>query len=514
MRKLSLLVMLVVFFLFAGCASATTYYISYSSGSNTNNGTSKSTPWKTHPYMQATAGCTGNGSAPSYSHSAGDQFVFKQGESWPNACFDMVIQAGGAAGNPDMYTFDPTWGTPGGTTGNLGQAVGTYQWSGGNSVINGGDGWNSFISDYGNHGYIVFNGMELTNYLFSSSGTYGVNHMIELFQSQNVTTSNIWVHGWSHGGAGSDSLHVVSGYNTYNANAGSRLTGSVIDGASDNGVSGEAAYAIPLIDNNIVKNMSNGFISQEDSYIHDNQIGPINQSFDSSNHENCIEPDGPYAGVTTHTYIYNNVFHDCTAVGLLAAGNNTNSGSSVYYVWNNVVYQGTISGGNQRILLQFSAIGSGGANEAHAWNNTIVGDSQYCIRTLSQGGSWSVVDIRNNHCISDQGTFLNDSSGSSQTISNNVLMSVATAASQGYTSSETFAYSPRASSNGTVGAGISLANLGSSALATLSSDTTYGGLRPAQSRPAGAGWDAGAYQFGSSSAAPPPPTNVKVLSVQ
>jgi len=513
MRKLSLFVIFRGSLLFAGRASATTYYISYSSGSNANSGTSQASPWKSHPYMQANSGCTGGGSAPNYSHSAGDQFVFKQGDSWPNACFDMVIQNGGVAGNPDVYTFDPTWGTSTGTTGNLGQAVGTYQFSGGNSVMNGGDGWNSFISDYGNQGYIIFNGMELTNYVFSTGGSYGVNHMIELYQSQNVTVSNIYAHGWSHGGAGSDNLHVVSGYNTYNMNAGSRLTGSVIDGSSDGGVSGEALYAIPIADNNIISNMSNGLITQEDSDIHDNRIGPINQSFDSTDHENCIEPDGPYSGVTTHTYIYNNVLHDCTAVNVLAAGNGSNSGSSVYYVWNNVSYVGNTS--NPPIPWEFSAVGSGGSNAAYAWNNTVYGGgATACFRTLSQGGSWGTVELRNNHCISDVGLVY---SGSTITAnSNNVTQSVSTAASLGFSSSETYAYSPTSGSSGTVGAGMNLMSLASGNSATLALDTSFGGKRSPNTRPSGGSWDAGAYQYSSSgkSIVPSPPTNVKVVAVQ
>lgn len=514
MRKLSILAIFLGIFLFAGCASATTYYISYSSGSNSNSGTSQSAPWKTHPYMQSSAACTGSGSAPAYSHAAGDQFVFKQGDSWPNACFDMVIKAGGSPGNPDIYTFDPTWGTAGGTTGNLGQAVGTYQFSGGNAVINGGDGWNSFISNYGNNGNITFNGMELTNYVFSSSGTYGVNHMIELYQSQNDIVSNIYVHGWSHGGSSNDSLHVVSGYNTWNTNAGSRLTGSVIDGASDGGVSGEALYAIPLADNNIIKNMSNGLIPQEDAVIHDNIIGPINQSFDSTDHENCIEPDGPYGGVTTHTYIYNNVMHDCTAVGILAAGNGSNSGSSVYYVWNNVYWVGASS--SPPIPIQFSAVGTGGANAGYAWNNTIYGGANTaCFRFLSQGGSWAVADLKNNHCISDVGLFYSSGGAQSPTTTSNVTQSTSVAASQGFTGSGTYAFSPASTSSSTVKAGTNLSSQAAGNLSLLSTDTSYGGKRTTNSRPSSGPWDAGAYMFGTSAAgAPSPPTNVKVLVVQ
>ncbi len=42
-------------------AQSRTFYIDYVSGSNSNSGTSSS-PWKTHPYMQTSAACTGFGS--------------------------------------------------------------------------------------------------------------------------------------------------------------------------------------------------------------------------------------------------------------------------------------------------------------------------------------------------------------------------------------------------------------------------------------------------------------------
>src|SRR5688572_7720049 len=83
-----------------------TYYIDFTGGSDSNNGTAKVTPWKRHPYM--------NGFTGSYSHSVGDQFIFKGGETWPGACFPFNPAAGGSAGNIDYYGVDLTWFTGGG----------------------------------------------------------------------------------------------------------------------------------------------------------------------------------------------------------------------------------------------------------------------------------------------------------------------------------------------------------------------------------------------------------------
>src|SRR6266852_3392189 len=81
--------------------SGRVFYIDYSGGSNSNNGTSKDSPWKSHPYMQTGSGCTGTGSAPSYTHAAGDRFIFKGGVTWPAACFRLYVPAGGTSGAVD-----------------------------------------------------------------------------------------------------------------------------------------------------------------------------------------------------------------------------------------------------------------------------------------------------------------------------------------------------------------------------------------------------------------------------
>jgi hypothetical protein len=345
--------------------------------------------------------------------------------------------------------------------------------------------------------------------------------MFQLFQSTNVIVSNIYAHGWTHPGATSDVLAVVHGQASSPFNAGSRVTGSVIDGANSGGAgvadSGEAAGSIPLLDNNIVKNMSNGLLPNENAVVHDNLIGPINQSFDTSVHENCIEPIVMDAGTTSTNYFYNNVWHDCTAVGILTQGAASSSGIEKDYLWNNVAYVGSVSG--PPIPFQFDSVStSNGSSEVHAWNNTIdAGSGGVCMRTVGRGnGNFGALDIRNNHCISDVGTISLGPSGNTYLNTNNVLMSTATAASQGYTSSEIYAYSPTAATDGTVGAGINLANLVSSVFSTLSTDTSYGGIRLSKSRPSIGAWDAGAYEFSSSgtSGAPAPPTNLKVLVIQ
>jgi hypothetical protein len=89
-------------------ALANTYYISYSMGSNSNPGT-QATPWKTHPYMPSGSECTETGSAPTFTHTAGDRFIFRGGDVWPNACLPLAPPSGGISSSYDYYGVDTTW---------------------------------------------------------------------------------------------------------------------------------------------------------------------------------------------------------------------------------------------------------------------------------------------------------------------------------------------------------------------------------------------------------------------
>ncbi len=101
-------ILIIGLFLFFACSSAAraaTYYIDYAGGSDSNNGISRHSAWKHHPYMVGWSG--------SYRHRAGDKFIFKGGVVWKYSSSDHIfpwtIKAGGAHGNPDRYTVDKTW---------------------------------------------------------------------------------------------------------------------------------------------------------------------------------------------------------------------------------------------------------------------------------------------------------------------------------------------------------------------------------------------------------------------
>jgi hypothetical protein len=80
---------LMVSMLIAGSVSATTYYVDYSTGSDSNSGTSESTPWKHAPGMKGltpTGSSTGDGcsaNCASYTPQPGDKIILKGGTVWP-----------------------------------------------------------------------------------------------------------------------------------------------------------------------------------------------------------------------------------------------------------------------------------------------------------------------------------------------------------------------------------------------------------------------------------------------
>src|SRR5258708_36142834 len=106
MLKVFRLVMLVVALFGAKNVFATTYYVDYASGLNTNNGTSKSAPWKTAPGMcNAGANC----SNPAATINPGDRVLFKGCVTWPNAAFSWHIPTAGTSGNHIVYGVDKNW---------------------------------------------------------------------------------------------------------------------------------------------------------------------------------------------------------------------------------------------------------------------------------------------------------------------------------------------------------------------------------------------------------------------
>lgn len=87
-------------------AHATTYYVDYAGGLDTNDGLSMNTPWKRSPGMSGAVGV-----AAATALMPGDLVYFKAGVTWPAAALPLAPAQSGTAGNPIVFAVHKGWGT-------------------------------------------------------------------------------------------------------------------------------------------------------------------------------------------------------------------------------------------------------------------------------------------------------------------------------------------------------------------------------------------------------------------
>jgi len=89
------LIIVLILALSGGFASATTYYVSSSTGSDSNSGTASTSPWRTIAYVNA------------QTFQPGDSILFRRGDVWNES---LVPPSSGTSGNPiafDAYGSGP-----------------------------------------------------------------------------------------------------------------------------------------------------------------------------------------------------------------------------------------------------------------------------------------------------------------------------------------------------------------------------------------------------------------------
>lgn len=440
--------------LLAGLPSfGATYYIDFAGGADANNGTTTGTPWKHHPYM---AGWTG-----SYSHSAGDKFIFKGGVTWDHTCFPMAISSGGSSSSVrDYYGTNVTWFAGGSWTPWIFDAGGLATASGGNNRI---------ISC--GTGNLQIDGGTLTGYFWDSASQGFGSAMVNIGGNQHVLLSGILFTNWSHGtsGAGTidSSTYGVLGITTQFP-VDECISNCIFDGAPSATTSLAATYCIDAVKNSIARNMANGFIVAGNPFeVGYCTIGPINTSFDALAHENGIEDEGQTgSGSIHHTTLFQ------TTAACMELGD---------AVTNITVYDCLVSNVTTFPITLDSSINQTKSFTARIWNNTLDGTAASAVIRGGRGGTVTIV-AQNNHII---GTPFNAGTATyANTWDHNYTnASLAAAAAQGYTSGNQF--QPASSGAPTVNAGVDLS-------ASFTTDLLQ------VSRPQGSAWDIGAYEFVSS----------------
>jgi len=537
MAKLLRTAILVVCSLEAGSAFAGTFYIA-ATGSDSNPGTSKLSPWLHAPGM---TGCSGK--CASYTPVAGDQFVFRGGDVWHYSAGSPVGLPwtwtwSGANGNSIYIGVDLTW--YGGSS--FARPVLTMDNPLSNVLLSSctfDDNDNQAVV-FSNVSYVTFDNFEFTGKCWS--GDPDPNASLNITSATHSLIKNNYFHGWSSTTTSVDVHRMIRGLlsatPTYN-----EISYNVIDGSDSfhgtttaanqcfkavNGPPCQSGFGIYgdgyNLHHNILRYLSNGIVTNGFFIVHDNVFEYMWNSYDDQTHPNVVEsgttglagvPLYFYNNVIRHTrqnvtkwlqfdqqlYEFNNTYFDNfgDSIDCLEYQPASSSSNSVLYFYNNTLDASDI--GNGACKLSFNGSSPSWGGTAHIENNHFVG-----FAPLQLSSVWAC------------------QSGATCTVSDNgsqVYQSEATANGQGYTSVNN--YAPTASGNATVGAGANL----TSSCAMFSSDSALcsgtglavveqagqGGfivVSPAITpvpRPSSGPWDAGAYQYasGSSSNGPPNP---------
>ena len=521
--RIALFIMIAV--LSTGTALAvTTHYIA-ANGSDSNNGTSTSTPWLHAPGMPS---CTG--SCASYTPQPGDQFIFRGGDTWhfgnssaspytgsapscgPNAgTCGWVLQWNGSSSSPiywgvnTSYYSGSSWSRPimNGDNPTSTRAVSTcsFDQSKFNFLKTSNTSYNT-IDNFEFTGLCWHGNQSNSNEMICCAGFVGGGMDV------NNIYSNLYIHGWTHEPftcsiSGGEPTGTCDGtYGLEVTATGGQITGYVCDGSDADGVSlGCILWDCANVSNSVLRYASQGAVCNNAHSWHDNLIEHIAQSGDGVSHGNGVEFNVEASG---SNYFYNNVIRDnfasSSGVTTWFCPNSTD------YYFNNVYYN------NPGGQIAFAAVC--GSSASYFYSNTYADSS-----TLGMGGSW-VGRLYNNLIINT--SLL----GTPAANANNVTMSDAQATAAGFTSGGTYAYQPESQNcNGEascpVGAGTNLTSTWPSGMPTTDADygCTYDtsnhsvscpGRAPV-ARPASGSWDVGAFEFAVGTAAPNPPTGLSAI---
>jgi len=448
-------------------SSYRTFYIS-TSGSDSNSGTSTTSPWAHAPGMP---GCTAN--CASYTGTTGDHFVFQGGDTFTSSELPIMVSNSGAAAASYYYGVDTTWYTGSSWT------QPTF------NDDNTGDG---FFNMSGKS-YIEIDGLHMTGYRWTGTQNNPLS-MINVGSANHFSVTNSLIDGWSHDTPSdcSDGDCDAAWFAWVNGGSDVLFQGDQFDQSTGSYDSGGAVYqnsgSAVVFDRDSCFHVENCLELAGNAVVSNDSIYDMGSGdYDSSNHQNAVQTAGNSAT------IYNDVMHD---IALGSFDFNWQSGGT-NNIYNNVVWNTN----GRAPFTPDCTYGGCNTGTSNVYNNTIVGytngsDGVGCIRWVNRGSgdnTYATVAEDNNHCI---GTTMNSiDSGASitnLTQNTNLTQSTSQATSDGYTTSNEFA--PTATSSPTVSAGTNITSDCSGDVLSLC--TGFDG----HSRPTGASaWNEGAYEW-------------------
>ena len=502
-------------------ALATTYYIDYGSGNDSNAGTTKTAAWQHAPGMKGCAGACATQTA-----HAGDQYVMKGGVTWPNGTMEWHWKLSGTSGNNILVGgLDTTWYDSTNCT-NAGYSGYCRPVMNSQGAATPGTGLNRQL--FLDASFVRVANIEWTGVNLTANTAVGYCDGISWCFNSN---SHDWVfdqnycHGWTHtsSATGNESSCGNGDTGSPSHNLNSVFHDNVCDGSDTTKDAGECLHGGPDVAyNNYCSYVVSCFVG-EYANIHDNYIVNIIPSYGGA-HENGIEINF----VAQNCYVYNNYIAN---VGAGLAMWVAPEAGATCYVFNNVVvnqqYNTVLKGTPNTLDIAAALINPSGA--LSLYNNTFEcgpdGDttlSHWNVCTAGINNTITAVSMENNHWITMQTTGTNgvwSTNGPTPSQVTDLKQLPATAAAQGYKLAATYPFSPVAG-GATIGTGTNLTSLCSGNLAALCSDTTLGVSynnsnhtvvapnRTPNARSSSGAWDIGAYLYAGSGPTLQPPTNL------
>ncbi len=437
---------------FADHAFGTTYYIA-ASGSDSNSGTSMSSPWLHAPGMPTCAA-----TCASVTPNPGDQFIFRGGDTWHFGNSSASPYTGGTwtwtwNGTSSSYIYigvDQTWYsgsswtrpilTGDNPTSTVAVSSCTYTTGSENQLVS-----------FNGTEYHTFDNFEMTGYCqASSSVSYGGDAYIVVGDTGPEEYENIYAHGWTHL-AWSCGSYCFDSNVFVGASQGQEVLYQVVIDGSDSDPAGIAAdfNAVYDIHDSVIRYTAN-LLGGNCHTFHDNLVEYSYEPGDGVAHGNIYECNGEASASTPNSF-YNNVIRNAGLTVAMGVGLWPEPGTSqTDYYFNNVVYNNDCDSGacfnlgqnssNQGTLVLFNNTMQTSGGTALVKDN---GTTTYTHPLLTD----------NNHWITSASNGV--STAGSWTSTTDLTMSPTTATTDGYTASEPFAYSPTASGDPTVGKGTS-----------------------------------------------------------
>jgi hypothetical protein len=505
-------------------ASAATYYVSSGIGTDTNTSAqaqSKTTPWAHAPGM---GGCASN--CASYTPVAGDQFIFRGGDTWTIAA-QWNWTWSGSSGSHIYIGVDQTWYTGGSWARPILTGGGTFP---GASTAN-------FLQiASGSPSYVTVDNLEWTGFNWTVSvfeGFIGIGG-----SSNGLLFENNYFHGWTHGSAAEnngEAVVICEGAGTLN----NTFYRNVVDGSdtAENSFMGIQGSCVGDVSQNEFSQLMYGF-NGDCKFIRDNVFNSVGfPSYDGASHNGVMLSN---VDSSSSCLFYNNVVRG-NAITIALSVQITPVLGTTSYAFNNV--QPDMSAGNGAGLECGEFFSSDQSGGTCTWfNNTLEcgpdsNPATYCYRigTGLSGTVPAAIYEYNNHIIGN-GTITAVSpecaSACPVTTVTQITQSKATANGQGYTLAQTYSFSPTVGGS-TIAAGTNessictaIGAIDATAGTACLSDTTYGVSYnatthtvswPARTPVArGSTWDVGAYQYssGGGGSSPGAPSAGMLLSAQ